>query len=148
MEERSAGAVVFNENGRRRYLLLLNKERWDFPKGNMEKGESELDTVRREVREETGIAKLEVIKGFRRVIEYFYRREGKNIHKQVFYYLARANEDRVTISHEHEDFGWFDYDESLAKLSYNNSKATLREAEKFLGARIPRESEPNQGMLL
>ena len=132
MEERSAGAVVYNQKKSRRYVLLLNKERWDFPKGNMEKGESELDTVLREVGEETGIRNIEVVPGFRHVIEYYYRRDGKNVHKQVFYYLARTEEEKITISSEHEGAGWFDYGEALKKLSYNNSKATLREAEKFL----------------
>ena len=141
MEERSAGAVVFSGKGGRRYLVLLNKERWDFPKGNMEKGEGELDTVRREVREETGLRSLQILKGFRRVIEYFYRRDGKNVHKKVFYYLARTDDDRVTISDEHQDFVWLGYAECLAKLSYGNSKATLREAEKFLGAREDLETD-------
>jgi 8-oxo-dGTP pyrophosphatase MutT (NUDIX family) len=132
MEERSAGAVVFNDKKDRRFLLLLNKERWDFPKGNMEKGETELETVLREVSEETGLKAIEVIPGFRRVIEYFYRRDGKNVHKQVFYYLARTEEEAITISYEHQGSGWFGYEEALKRLSYNNSKATLREAEKFL----------------
>jgi bis(5'-nucleosidyl)-tetraphosphatase len=135
MEERSAGAVVFREEGGRRFLLLLNKERWDFSKGNMEKGESELDTVVREIGEETGLRSLDILPGFRRVIEYFYRREGKNVHKQVFYYLARTREERITISHEHQGSGWFTYDEAMKKLSYGNSKETLKEAERFLSSR-------------
>src|SRR5271157_4028191 len=101
MEERSAGAVVVNENKGRRYVLLLNAGRWDFPKGNMEKGETELQTVIREVREETGLVDLKMVDGFRKVIEYFYRREGKNVHKRVVYLLAGTSDDRVTISNEH-----------------------------------------------
>lgn len=135
MEERSAGAVVFNERKGRRYLLLLNKERWDFSKGNMERGENELDTVLREVGEETGLRTIEVIPGFRRVIEYFYRRDSRNVHKQVFYYIAKTQEERITISSEHQDSGWFTYEEALKKLSYKNSKAILREAERFLEGR-------------
>lgn len=137
MEERSAGAVVFREEGGRRFLLLLNKERWDFSKGNMEKGESELDTVVREIGEETGLRSLDILPGFRRVIEYFYRRDGKNVHKQVFYYLARTREERITISHEHQGSGWFSYDEAMRKLSYGNSKETLKEAEGFLSSGRP-----------
>jgi bis(5'-nucleosidyl)-tetraphosphatase len=132
MEERSAGAVVANENGGRRYILLLNEGRWDFPKGNMEEGETELQTVIREVREETGIRDLKVMDGFRRVVEYFYRREGKNVHKRVTYLLAGTSEERITISHEHQGFGWFTYQEALKKASYENSKSILKEAERIL----------------
>lgn len=146
MEERSAGAVVFNDGGGRRYLLLLNRERWDFSKGNMEKGESELDTVVREVGEETGLSSLELVPGFRRVIQYFYRRDGRNVHKKVFYYLARTSEERVTISHEHQGSGWFSYEEALKKLSYNNSKETLREAHAFLAGRQDRAKPGRAGV--
>ena len=133
MDERSAGAVVFHETGgSRRYLLLLNVKRWDFPKGNVEKGESELQTVLREVGEETGLKDLSIVEGFRRPIRYFYRRDGKNVHKEVIYFLARAQDDTVKISFEHEGFGWFPFDEAIKKASYDNSRATLADAEAFL----------------
>jgi 8-oxo-dGTP pyrophosphatase MutT (NUDIX family) len=142
MEERSAGAVVVNEKVGRRYVLLLNKGKWDFPKGNIEEGESELQTVLREVREETGLHGIKVVEGFRRVIEYFYRRDGKNVHKRVVYFLAGTSEDTVKISHEHEGFGWFAYEEALKRSSYENSKATLREAERFLNKRAKAGVKP------
>ena len=133
MEERSAGAVVYRETEEGRlYLLLQNAGRWDFPKGGVEKGESELQTVRREVEEETGMGKIEIVPGFRKVIEYFYRREGKNIHKQVVYVLAKTDDEAVKISFEHQGFGWFPFREALEKASYDNSKLTLAEAEKFV----------------
>jgi bis(5'-nucleosidyl)-tetraphosphatase len=133
VEERSAGAVVFREtNQGRRYLLLENTRRWDFPKGGIEKGESELQTVKREVAEETGITEFEIVPGFRRMIEYFYRRDGKTVHKQVVYLLAATKEGKVKISFEHQGFGWFTYHDALERASYENSKVTLVEAEKFI----------------
>jgi len=133
MEERSAGAVVYrNGDDGRIYLLLQNAGRWDFPKGGVEKGESEVQTVMREVDEETGLTDLEIVPGFRKVIEYFYRRNGKNIHKQVTYLLGETKEERVEISFEHQGFGWFPYGEALDRASYDNSKVTLKEAEQFL----------------
>ena len=142
MEEKSAGAVVFRETpGGRMYLLLLNAGRWDFPKGGVEKGESELQTVLREVEEETGLKRIKIIPGFRKVIEYYYRRDRKNVHKQVVYMLASTNTENVKISFEHQGFGWFRYDEALHRASYDNSKFTLTDAEKFVrdGLRTPPE---------
>jgi 8-oxo-dGTP pyrophosphatase MutT (NUDIX family) len=134
MEERSAGAVVFRttENGTRLYILLLNAGKWDFPKGNQENAETELQTVIREVREETGLKRITVVPGFRKVIEYFYRRDRKNIHKQVVYMLAETDDAQVKVSFEHQGFGWFPYVEAEARASYDNSKMLLAEAEKFL----------------
>jgi 8-oxo-dGTP pyrophosphatase MutT (NUDIX family) len=136
MEERSAGAVVFKtiKQGTRLYVLLLNAGRWDFPKGNMEKGETELQTVMREVGEETGLKGISIVPGFRKVIEYFYRRDGKNIHKQVVYLLAESNDDKVKISFEHQGFGWFPYSEAVARASYDNTKMLLTEADRFLSS--------------
>ena len=137
MEERSAGAVVFRETPEgRTYLLLQNAGRWDFPKGGIEKGESELQTVLREVREETGLTDISIIPGFRKVIEYFYRRDGKNVHKEVVYLLASTASESVKISFEHQGYGWFRYGEAIKKASYNNSKVTMTEAERFVKAAV------------
>ena len=53
--EKSCGAVVYRmEKGRRLYLLLHYCEgHWDLPKGHVEAGESEEQTARREISEET-----------------------------------------------------------------------------------------------
>ncbi len=52
-DENSAGAILFslNENSRRtEYLLLYHTlGHWDFPKGNIESGEDDIDTARREI---------------------------------------------------------------------------------------------------
>lgn len=115
------------------FLLLRNGVRWDFPKGGVEKGESELQTVKREVEEETGLKDIEIIPGFRKMIEYFYRRDKRNVHKQVVYLLARTQHEKVKISFEHQGFGWFPFQDAIKRASYDNSKVTLTEAEKFIG---------------
>ncbi len=133
MEERSAGAVVFRRTPEGRvYLLLQNAGRWDFPKGGIEEGESEMDTARREIEEEAGLKDLEILPGFRRTVEYFYRRDKMNVHKRVTYLLARTDEALVRISYEHQAFGWYAYPEAEEKASYMNSKKILAEAEEFI----------------
>ena len=134
MEERSAGAVLFNDIGSSRKYLLLKYPagHWDFPKGNVEKGESEGQTVLREVNEETGLDDVKVIDGFRRKIEYFYRRENKSVHKEVVFLLAETNKDDVKLSFEHQAYGWFSFREALENVTYNNSRRILLQAQKYL----------------
>ena len=134
MEERSAGAVVFRDGpaGERIYLLLQNAGHWDFPKGGRERGESEVETVLREVGEETGLKDVRLISGFRRVIEYFYRRNGANVHKEVTYLLARSAGGEVKISKEHQGFAWYSYDAAMKRASYDNSRRILGDAEAFI----------------
>ena len=141
MEERSAGAILYNDGKHDRRFLLLRYPagHWDFPKGNIEKGETERETVTREVREETGLDKIRIADGFRRKIEYFYRRDGKSVHKVVIFLLAETKEDEVSISDEHQDFGWYNYKDTLGRVTYNNSKRILSEAQMFLvGVVAPR----------
>lgn len=133
-EERSAGAVLFNDDdGVIRFLILhYPAGHWDFPKGNIEKGEEPAETVKREISEETGITDIEILPGFKRKIEYYYRRNGELIRKQVIYLLARAKTRDVTLSYEHKNYTWLELDEAINRVSYRNSKNVLKDAARFL----------------
>lgn len=134
LEERSAGAVVFRRvSGSPRFLLLKYPAgHWDLPKGNIEEGEEPLQTMVREVREETGIVDLRVVPGFEKEIEYWYRREGKKVHKTVVFFLAETSAEKVTISFEHQDYGWFGYEETLKTVTYPNARRLVGEGEAFM----------------
>jgi bis(5'-nucleosidyl)-tetraphosphatase len=130
-EERSAGALVFRntESGPLFLLLKYPAGHWDFPKGNIEKGETPIDTMHREVREETGLVDVKPVEGFEHVIEYFYSREGRRIHKQVVFFLAESKEEKVAISFEHQDYVWLNFEDAMNVVTYSNSRRLLRAAE-------------------
>lgn len=132
--EKSAGAVIFRkERGIVKYLLLHYESRhWDFPKGHIEKGEKELETVKREVEEETGLKDLEFIEGFKEWIKYFFRYKEKNVFKIVTFYLAETKTEKVEISFEHIDYKWLPYEEALEQLTFKNAKEILERANDFL----------------
>lgn len=139
-KEKSAGAIVFRiEKGKPFYLLLqypssgkTKKEYWDLPKGHMEKGEQEKDTVAREVREETGIKDIQFFDGFREQIRYWFQLRGQKISKTVVFYLAETKQKKVTISSEHLGFLWLPHREALEKLTYENAKQILQKAHDLL----------------
>jgi 8-oxo-dGTP pyrophosphatase MutT (NUDIX family) len=139
--EKSAGAIIFykEENQEPHYLLLHYpgstknaKDYWDFPKGHIEKGESEIDTVKREVKEETGLEDIEIIPGFKTSIKYFFKKEKRTIFKIVVFYLARAKTKDVKISFEHIGYIWLPFKKAIKKVTYKNAKETLKKAHKFL----------------
>ena len=113
-------------------MLRYPAGHWDFPKGNIEKGEREIDTVVREIWEETGLKKISEVAGFRREIQYFYRRDGKLVHKSVVFLLMKAEDDAVRLSDEHQDYGWFPFESAIKKVTYANSKRVLQDAHKHL----------------
>lgn len=134
IEENSAGAVVFRLAGGTRLFLLLHYEsgHWDFVKGNIEKGEKELETAEREAQEETGICDLAFIEGFKEKINYFYKRDNKLTKKSVVFFLAETKTKEIKLSHEHIGFVWLPFEEALKKLTHKNAKDLLEKAEKLL----------------
>lgn len=137
IEERSAGAVVFyiaDMSSISPEYLLLHYEagHWDFPKGAIEQGESELDTVKREVWEETGISHIEIIQDFRKEIQYFYRKEGELVRKTVIFYLARSNTKEVRLSYEHKGYLWLDFPRAMRKLTFRTARNVLEAAHTHL----------------
>ena len=135
MKESSAGAIIFSINSSSDVSFLLlqhNAGHWDFAKGNIEYGENESQAARREIREETGIESLHFLEGFRVRVEYYYKREGNLVHKEVVFFLARADSQRVTLSHEHIGYLWCDFDKSLAKLTYRSARDVLEQARSFI----------------
>lgn len=138
-DERSAGAVLFiMDNSEPEYLLLhYTAGHWDFPKGNIELGETEEEAAVREIREETGIKDIEFIKGFSRTISYRYRKARRLVNKEVVLFLARTNTRRVAISHEHTGYAWKKYDDAMKLLTFKNARDPLAAAHQFL-ASVPR----------
>ncbi len=134
IREKSAGAIVFHkgDSGIEYLVLHYPAGHWDFPKGNMEKGESEEDTILREIREETGIVSVVPLPGFSRRIEYHYRRSDGLVFKTVIFMLARANVKTVKLSFEHQGYAWLDYQKALDRVTFENSKTVLREAKSYL----------------
>lgn len=131
--EFSAGAVLFRKDEKVMYLLLHYEEgHWDFPKGNVENGEEEKETVMREVKEETGISDVGFIKGFKEKITYFYIRNSKKIFKEAVFYLAETKEKNIKLSYEHIGYKWLGYDDALKQITYKNSKGILRKAYQFV----------------
>jgi 8-oxo-dGTP pyrophosphatase MutT (NUDIX family) len=125
IKEKSAGAIVFKKNGKIRYLFLRKRyknEYWDLPKGNIEKGEEEEETVRREIDEETGLKDLRFVKGFKEKINYFYKRDKDTVFKEVVFFLAESKNDEVKISPEHSSYEWVSYEEALKRTKDNTRK--------------------------
>ena len=133
------GAGFRKEKGKIYYLLLnysaigkLSKTYWGFSKGTIEQGEKEIDTIKREVAEETGIKDLDFIEGFKETEKYFFKHGRETIFKTVYFLLAETKTEEVKLSFEHLDFKWLTYEEAIKQLTFKNAKEILQKANDFL----------------
>ena len=124
--EKSCGAVVFrNKNDNIQVLLIrhLNGGHWAFPKGHVEKGETEEQTALREILEETGLA-VELDNRYRQVVSYSPK---KDVVKNVVYFVATASSDAATVAQEEEisQIVWVDMHNAADYVSFDNDKKVL-----------------------
>lgn len=133
-QEKSAGAVVYYEKDEKKEFLLLHYSlgHWGFPKGHVEKGETDEQALLREIKEETGLSKVKIIPGFKEKTGYFFTQNRDLIHKQVIFFLVKSDSKKVVLSDEHEDFLWLEYKDALNKLTFDNTKEILNKASKLL----------------
>ena len=133
VKQKSAGIVLFqNFHGTNRFLLLNYPQgHWDFVKGKMERDETPHETARREAGEETGITDIEFIDGFEESVEYEFRFNIDLIQKKVIFFLAKTNISKISLSHEHKDFVWLEYEDAMKKITFQNAKKILAKANDF-----------------
>ncbi len=128
LHEKSCGAIVYRRfHGNIEILLIkhINSGHWSFPKGHVEGDETELETARREIKEETG---LDVIldQTFRETVTYSPKRDTQKV---VVYFLALArNYDYVPQEEEIADIRWVDIVHATRLLTYENDKTIVNKA--------------------
>ncbi len=149
-KEKSAGAIIFRKENNEIYYLLLHyapsepgkRGQWGFAKGHVEQGETEIETAKREINEETGIKDLKIIPGFKELEKYFFKKsyglEGEArkkapwVFKLVVFFIAETKTKEIKISDEHIGFVWLPIKEAIKKTTFKNSKKLLKEADDFI----------------
>jgi len=140
-ERNVVGIITFDGE---KFLLLhriLNWSGWEFAKGGIEDGEKIESAIGRELLEETGIPKFELID---KVDEYYFLNKitGKNVHVQNFVVRVSSN-NRINFDNqpvvdgkvilEHDDFKWCFPSEAIKMITHDNSKRSMKKAIKLLG---------------
>lgn len=131
--EHSCGAIVFTRrNGQLLYVIVQERAgTYSFPKGHMEGGETELETARREIFEETGLHPV-FLDGFCQQDEY-HLSEKPGTWKRVTYFLAEfANEAMAPQEGEIKRIHLLSYEQALRLFPYENNRRILMAAHAFL----------------
>jgi tRNA nucleotidyltransferase (CCA-adding enzyme) len=123
------------------YFLIVKQQNgdWGFPKGHAEKDESDTEAAQRELFEETGIDKIDLIDNPSFVSHYTYNTvdphnpRGDDLHKTVVYYPAFTSQYlRKIDGNEILSSLWLTFDEAMEKLSFQETKDILTELKTWL----------------
>ncbi len=123
-KEKSCGTIIIDSN--KRVLLVKQKLGWvGFPKGHMEQGETEIETARRETKEETNLDVI-VDEKKRYTISYI---TSTQIDKEVVYFRAKPiSYSLLPQEAEIAEIMWVDIDEAKQYLSFANLKQLWQNA--------------------
>ena len=140
--EKSVGAVVYKKGEAGGILFLLvysaKNRQWGFPKGHVEENETEIETAKREIFEETGIRNIEFAGNFRcsdsyKTVGVLPHTKGRIIVKNVIYYLCFTDSAFIDRQNsEIERCRWFLFEEAESVLKYEAQKKILKKANDFL----------------
>ena len=131
--EKSCGAVVFTRTGGGiRYLIIRSKGGvHGFPKGHVERDETERETALREIREEVGL-RVRLFDGFRTEVERPLPKKPGVIKTIVYFVAEYAGQEIRTQPTELSGAELLSYEEAMAVLEFDTAKRVLNEANAFL----------------
>jgi 8-oxo-dGTP diphosphatase len=120
---RAAGGVVVRAGAGGPEVLLVHRpeyDDWTYPKGKLDRGETEEECALREVEEETGLRCT-----LRRELESTTYRDAKGRRKRVRYWLMAVESGVLGFDNETDDARWLTFQDAASLLSYERDIALL-----------------------
>ncbi|MCY3903997.1 MAG: HisA/HisF-related TIM barrel protein [Caldilineaceae bacterium] len=96
-------------------LLLYNHffEEWQFPRGGVKPGESDLDRARREFSTETGLPLRRILQDHPTVLSFTVNIRGYDVERTIVYFPAEVEDGEVRLGHDnHSECRWCSLEEA------------------------------------
>lgn len=131
-KEKSCGAIVYRiDNGNVLVLMVkhVNGGHWSFPKGHVEQNETEAQTAKREIKEETGID-VEIDTRFKEKVTYSPK---KDVLKDVIFFAAKTEKEDFIRQHEEiSKIEWVKLCDAEKKVAFENDRTMIKNFIKFI----------------
>jgi bis(5'-nucleosidyl)-tetraphosphatase len=135
-KDTSIGIIIFRKTKKTITYLIIkhSKGHWAFPKGHRNIGEKAIDTALREIYEETGINKINLVSPKIMLREHYIIKDNKDhILKTVQYFIAKTSQRKVKIDgKEIVDYRWCPFDEAIELITFSEAKKILKKAHKLI----------------
>ena len=121
IKERSCGCIIIEDN---KVILVQETEgHWGFPKGHVEKGETDIETAKREIKEEINL-EVEIDENKKYELNYM---TPKGNEKTVILFIAHKSGGIFKVQEtEVKNAKWFSFDEALEKLTYDSVRDVFK----------------------
>ena len=137
-DQESAGGVVYRGENEQVEVVIISvgsENRWQLPKGLVDKGENPETTAVREAREEGGVSS-EVVKHIE-TIEYWFAGLENGIrvrfHKRVHFYLMKyVSGDTKDHDWEVNEARWVPIEDAASQLAFDNERRVMEQARVLL----------------
>jgi len=139
--------IIYRKNNAGYEFLLLKRvpkfgDFWQPPGGRMEEGETKLETAYREVLEEAGITKDDILKihediyYFTVLRHYLSDKPLNSVSEQHVMAFEVRPDTKINIHNnpdsEHEEYKWVDYDTVVKMLKWQNNKDSYEKLKVIL----------------
>jgi 8-oxo-dGTP pyrophosphatase MutT (NUDIX family) len=126
----AAGGFIEKEN---QFLFIRRHNRWDLPKGKLEKGETVEEAAVRECEEECGIKNLTIVKSLNSTFHIYPYKKGYALKQSYWFYMQTDYAEKLIPQLEESitEVDWFDkktIENTLLKDTYYTISDVTKEA--------------------
>ena len=124
-KEFSAGGIILKKN--KYFFILLVKnidDTYGFPKGHVEMGETLVDTVRREIKEEVGLVDVEIKKKIGWLERESIKRNKERVKKRIYLFQVELRKGKTVK--DGRDYSWLSLEKAIVKMKYRQDANFLK----------------------